>query len=143
MINANELRIGNKVKCKVSNDAGIYEVKGIDGYKIVAKKGKSDVPDYERTIRIWGGARDNELYVESQLAGIPLTPEILEKCGFEVKGGYAYAAEVKNWRMKIYRNEGGSYNWAISNWNVIELKHLHQLQNLFYSLTGTELEIQF
>lgn len=78
MIKANELRIGNKIKRK-SNE-NICTVN-------------------------WGIIKDFDLHEDvSDYEPIRLTPQILEKCGFE----------------NIY---------------------LHQLQNLYFALTGNELEI--
>ncbi|HEY9701610.1 MAG TPA: hypothetical protein V6C58_04150 [Allocoleopsis sp.] len=49
-----------------------------------------------------------------------ITTEILEAAGFENK-------------MELYFN---------GKWTNIEIKYLHQLQNLYHALTGEELEIQ-
>lgn len=70
---------------------------------------------------------------------IPLTDEILLKCGF-IKTDcfyYTYRCPFTLW----YDNfNDGSYN-ALSETNNIarNIKHLHQLQNLFFALTGNEL----
>lgn len=73
---------------------------------------------------------------------IPLTEEILLKCGFEdlgdlllikIQGGgisYEYGC--------IYLGMGTYYQES----NQLEIKHLHQLQNLYYALTREELEVE-
>lgn len=85
---------------------------------------------------------------------IPLTPEILEKCGFLV--------EKSSWFMKryftdcqeaaevmIFQINSSSGRCCITDEDEgkpsyigIGVISLHQLQNIYYSLTGTELEIQ-
>ena len=74
---------------------------------------------------------------------IPLTPEILEKCGFE---------EVyKSPMHSTYWMEGLSYYFWYEKGNQyadckglqVNCKHLHQLQNLYFALTGEELTITY
>lgn len=75
---------------------------------------------------------------------VPVTPEILEKCGFDHRHErknadpqieFLYEAKVQI--MEI---------WDCQDWEHscvdIPCKYLHQLQNLFYCLTGQELEIK-
>ena len=61
---------------------------------------------------------------------IPLTPEILEKCGFE--NSYKFGMVWHNY-LKRYA--------VVVNGESIENvpQNLHQLQNLYFALTGTEL----
>jgi hypothetical protein len=90
-----------------------------------------------------------------QLEPIPLTPEILEKAGF--KKGYQ-----KDWRRLNITPKGSNTKFCfvaciaegIDNWvdytvddvfatrRRTNIKHLHQLQNLYFALTGEELEIE-
>lgn len=68
---------------------------------------------------------------------IPLTPEILEKAGFERIGN--------KWKLKnISIGLGNSFISCLIGQTYIEpnLKHLHQLQNLYFALTGEELKIE-
>ena len=75
---------------------------------------------------------------------IPLTPEILKKCGFH---------RCNNaWVMEGYENKSYSA-WDFSIWNIkytdeyiyhsaeydVVLTSLHQLQNLYFALTEKEL----
>jgi hypothetical protein len=84
------------------------------------------------------------------LEPIPLTPELLEKCGFvrsqdEDENSLTLVNGRKTFKwvegndddyFLIYQTDCGlDYNTAF------ELEHLHQLQNLYYALTGEELEI--
>jgi len=62
---------------------------------------------------------------------IPLTPEILEKCDF-------YGT---NFPAQLSVSNNGNYYWG--NGINIEVKSLHQLQNLYFALTAEELIIYF
>lgn len=70
--------------------------------------------------------------------GIPLTPEILEKCGFDLREAYSM-----NWgEFKFWTNDKlslGEDFQPLLNELKYELKYLHQLQNLIFSLIGEEL----
>lgn len=139
MIQPNDLRIGNFVKTKDK----IFKV-----FKIVVYAGK---PEKIKTnlVALW---RENEYQHKGfdKIEPILLTPVVLEKCGFK----------------KVSKNKAEDYQWIYEisyKGNIIELsvgyydgehhtflwsgdclKHimwLHQLQNLYYSLTGSELEI--
>jgi hypothetical protein len=78
---------------------------------------------------------------------IPLTPEILEKCGFEYDSIEWPSAKV--WVLKsvplqdkyicaLQQKTGPSFWYRPAN---LKVQYIHQLQNLFYSLTGEELSI--
>jgi hypothetical protein len=111
MIKANELRLGNWVKGN-----GYYKIEFID----------HQTDGYEP---------------------IPLTPEILEKCGFEKSKGYIdFNLEITNNHLLNYSDEELSVFVNSQNEHGYEAfitpcKHLHQLQNLYFALTGSELEI--
>jgi hypothetical protein len=96
---------------------------------------------------------------------IPLTPEILEKCGF-IKTSYSnhksnpyISQEIRDLDFFDHRFN----NMVLSGVGrpiefyeveycpldieertyIAKLNHLHQLQNLYYALTNQELEIKF
>jgi hypothetical protein len=72
------------------------------------------------------------------LKPIPLTEEILFKCGFEEDG------QLFHNQIALYKNGVGGFNYNVNYFeheNLEEIEHLHQLQNLYCALTGTELEI--
>jgi hypothetical protein len=68
---------------------------------------------------------------------IPLTPDILEKCGFD-KGS-------RMWSKGNFTLEWGNYSnclqFPAGEW-LIDVHYLHHLQNLFADLTGEELTIK-
>jgi hypothetical protein len=65
---------------------------------------------------------------------IPLTEEWLLKFGFK-KSSWGW---IKN---GVNIQKGFTLAFS-SNKNSIEIKHLHQLQNLYFALTGQELEFK-
>lgn len=78
---------------------------------------------------------------------ITLTHEILEKCGFVKTGRYAIGVGgYEIWRfyrepkrlIELMEVEKGSGKYTLAFYEA-EIKYLHQLQNLFFCLTGTEL----
>ena len=117
MIQAKDLRIGNWVN-------------RTEGFKIF----KSKVSAHTISCAASDGSIDF-------LSPIPLTPEILEKCGF-----------VKEDRLNVgantYFKKGmGEYltyqfdGFCVYELNKAIVKYLHQLQNLFFALCGEELEV--
>lgn len=72
-------------------------------------------------------------YHYEKLHPIPITPEILEKCGFE------------NTRLLslVWHNFAKRFAILVHGGPVgYELLYLHQLQNLYFALTGEELTIK-
>ncbi len=106
------------------------------------------------TLPSWHRVMPKDIYDISEglitlqsLSPIPLTPEILEKAGFvrpsEIRDA-SWDAYILNGLMAlvIKRYDG----WMVMNYDgsffsSVILKYLHQLQNLYFALTGTELEI--
>jgi hypothetical protein len=79
---------------------------------------------------------------------VPLTPEILEKCGFKKWDKFnIFSIEFKNGNeIQIDLNKGevflGGSESCVSNMGFYSnAKYLHQLQNLYFALTGEELEV--
>lgn len=72
---------------------------------------------------------------------IPLTEELLLKCGFVV-----IHIDGSDGIFRIYNLGAFTYNTNHGWWYLLDklrfqITSLHQLQNLYYSLTNTELEI--
>ena len=82
----------------------------------------------------------------SDIEYIPLTEEWLKKCEFEKInhiGGYSF------WSLKRPRKSSkpsiciySSYTTVGNNTHVNHCKYVHQLQNLYFALTGMELTIK-
>lgn len=77
---------------------------------------------------------------------IPLTKEILLKCGFELKGIiFRINNGLANQFNVNYSPSRNIYYYDSSRYGIyteVEIKHLHQLQNLYFALTNEELNIQ-
>lgn len=74
--------------------------------------------------------------------GIPITEEWLLRMGFKERYSKSHQIEIKYDFLKLY-NSNGDYIYDIgSNTGVNTIHYLHQLQNLYFALTGEELEIK-
>lgn len=132
MIDVKELRIGNWVGC----DEDIYIVNGIWNEGVVCLTMKDNDPHNIHP---------------SNLQPIPLTSEILEKCGF---------VKEFNGTQDIYTLQSGLLTYSIATTQIkdkemslwcdnafagcidIKVQFLHDLQNIIYSTSKTELNIQ-
>ena len=126
---ANELRIGNKVYWGVN----IVSIVGIHTQTYPNS-------DNKRPITIYIDPVGNMHYYpieENNITPIPLTEEWLLKFGFE-KDSDGYLIYMKS-RIFIEFTTRGHYE--ISEYDT-EIKYVHQLQNLYFALTGNELEIK-
>lgn len=131
MIKISELRIGNIAR--VANLTG--RVTGLD-----MDSGANDItmsfsPGYE--------------YPPEAVDPIPLTPEIMEKCGFardeenDCNGYSSYRPETAHYGVRLFINDK-RHVCAHYLGTAISTNHpqyLHQLQNLFFALTGEELTV--
>src|SRR5690349_14348739 len=69
---------------------------------------------------------------------IPLTPEILTAAGFiKSADDRFYGHDFQ----PIYHIQSGYYG-AVGMPLYFKMRYLHQLQNLYFALTGTELEVK-
>lgn len=125
---AQELRIGNKIMANGLHAGQICTVE-----QIGAKKSLSE----NKRVIIFAEHQIGEFV--SDCDGIPLTPSILERCGFD------FVEEINGWCNKhiIHADSeiGFWLNLFCSNDPDCQIKilYVHQLQNLIYSLDGTEL----
>jgi hypothetical protein len=155
-IRAEEIRINNYIGVKTSNDAGIYQVAGINGWQRIFKtpldkeiyekpldrkfNPKEKQPEYtdERLVRIMGGGRNDELFIESKLKPIKATPELLVKLGLvkDAKNDfYTIPSYFRNVNYRIYYKDA---KWHIEG--VTSFKYIHHFQNIYYFNTnGKEL----
>jgi len=129
MINANELRIGNLVKLEnYFKIIGIMFRYGNDNYDIHVLR--------ENSILIYK-------VLESELEPIPLTTEILEKCGFDWS---IYHQAFHKLNLEFDLNESYPLGFSLCTFRnkllvAPNIYFLHQLQNLYFALTGEELQI--
>jgi len=73
---------------------------------------------------------------------ILLTPDILEKCGFENIDANDQYSSYKKESLTIRIMAGNSTRAKISDCEFV-CQYLHQLQNLYFDLTGEELEVTY
>lgn len=73
-----------------------------------------------------------------ECVGIPLTTEILVKCGFELFP-WGWVSRVANKRS--VRITAFHFLFEREGQTSLKIKSLHQLQNLYFALTGEELEV--
>lgn len=142
MIDIKELRIGNWVMAPLGE------------YMQVQQLGHHEKSDY-----IFAKCKTG--YGANGFEPIPLTAEILEKAGFEQDGGEFMHPNNTDFDLMFCCSENGlwcAYNFGYGNGatpfqehsspayiaNPIcnPFKYVHQLQNLYFAITGQELEIE-
>jgi len=131
MIQANELRIGNYVR---QYDYDFYED---DKFKANTF---NDVQVGLYTIDLIH-KKDEFTFIEP----IPLTGEILLKCGFDgnINLGFGNDAIELNY---ITTDNHFQFEYGLPGtnkviWLLTQVKYLHQLQNLYFALTNQELQV--
>lgn len=85
----------------------------------------------------------------SDLEGIPLTEEWLLKFGFEKNYRYFTTGSVGGDMSFCISSSGSGFywcnwetQWGDSDWqSKVEVVYVHQLQNLYHALTGTDLPL--
>lgn len=94
----------------------------------------------------WNLSSDDDVNDEGNgdhIQPIPLTPEILEKCGFEKQddgdGGYYLELLSANGFLFVAGDKKGYTDVFIDLWEQLRVRYLHQLQNLYFALTGNEI----
>lgn len=145
MIKNNELRRGNRV----FHNREIVEVESLNDEGINLQTPVYD--DYDASPE----------YYYHNLDPIPLSPEVLEACGFEL---ITWNGVIKQFFKGITENNrcvlsfkfgefrgfenrldsvtiGTPPHESGSTFGRFNITHLHQLQNLYYSLTGSELQV--
>jgi hypothetical protein len=125
---ANQLRIGNLVAYGVRP----VPIKSIHTESVLKKE-----------VHVYVELNENLIHYcidVSEVKPIPLTEEWLLKFGFEKTMSWTYAKDlVGNLKLVYYLGEKG---WSIgfkSYSDFPNLIHIHQLQNLYFALTGQEL----
>tara|TARA_R110000868_G_C10354575_1_gene716653 strand:+ start:15 stop:380 length:366 start_codon:yes stop_codon:yes gene_type:complete len=73
---------------------------------------------------------------------IPLTEDILAKCGFEKRTSLDETHYSDNKSLPILLNSNGDYILCDIDIRVV-VKYVHELQNLYKALVGVELDVRF
>jgi hypothetical protein len=122
-MNANELRIGNYAIVKDAPIEAIIRVRA------------QHIAEAEEHNPSWF------------LYPINLTPEILEKCGFKCLIGMHYELKIggdSDMHLTYWAKDDFYFNIYTQDGEgklPIKTQYLHQLQNLYFALTGTELTV--
>ena len=118
-----ELRVGNFVTIEGLHDGDYYTVNQIGEYFI----------NNDSVLRF------------KDLAGIPLTEKWIEKLGFDYTKGGGIGGQDMWAGMGVISKNGNhlfrgtpTHLYLIGYFNT-QVKHVHQLQNLYFALTGKEL----
>jgi hypothetical protein len=122
----NELRIGNYVIAPLWRNDGmhiqkVYSLRELWGEYYINYDFKESGCEF--------GAK-----IDTEVEPIPLTEEWLLKFGFEITNNF----QTKD-RFQTYKKN--DIIWFEYGYIVIELKYVHQLQNLYFTLTGEELKL--
>jgi len=135
---ANELRIGNYCEYYIEDKME----KSDPGFWV---KNKIDLQDIECCL-------NNKEHFDKFYRAMPLTDELLEKCGFEFinsNNNYGWIKNCDNRQLCWCHSDFISIEFKPSQFDefgdtIFDIKaiYLHQLQNLIFALTGTELEIK-
>ena len=122
---AQELRIGNYIKFQVIDRERIIKVDARFFRSVAISRESNEIEDNDE--------------LSDYYQPIPLTPDILEKCGFEkFKGLWNYKLVPIGYELNLVKINGLNEN-EFENQIGESIKHLHHLQNLYYALTGEEL----
>ncbi len=128
-LRATDLKIGNWVK----TPAGISCI--------------TDIMEYPNghCVRFKELGSENKYHVGYYLdvcEPIPLSEEVLLKAGF-VKMDDKHNFFILGYEVNLKIDKNIKWiAWCNTVLTNVEIKHLHQLQNLFYSLVGEELEVK-
>ena len=129
---ARELRIGNLIK----SGNGIYKVVA------VSVQGVEIMIPYDKDVNSQSGHILNS--ASTIINPIPLTEEWLVKFGFIDNDWIFYIDDFKiSWSVRIVSTQERSVFYLdgdVPESFKIRLYYVHQLQNLYFALTGTELK---
>jgi len=116
MIQANELRIGNYY---IDITDELRELSGYELWQMTVKenKGNLGIMEYQP---------------------VPITQQRLIDLGFEDIGSYEYQIDHDLIVENEY-TENGFWNFVYGNAYITRIKSVHQLQNLYFAITGKEL----
>ena len=131
MIKANELRVGNIVS------APVLPRSENKCYHVITNIGDN----YACMINLPDGF--SQLMPFEDIEPIPLTGEILWKCGFFNDGSY-FSIKIGECYLTIDKYD---FSWTIgisyeANGTFLKIKYLHQLQNLYFAMSGEELNFK-
>jgi hypothetical protein len=124
MISPNELRIGNLLL----NNHVTYKVISIDEEGIMA-----DPVSQKHTI---------DVNIRDLVTPIPLTEEWLLRFGFFGVNKAYFVHNKSKFLLEYTKDLNGDWYIMVNEIPRVYLEHVHQLQNLYFALTGKELTLE-
>lgn len=121
-----ELRIGNLIQGRKEQICRVVELYDQD---------ETVDPD-----TIYAFPIDRDATTRLPFSPIPLTEQWLKRFGFEYTDIYNWFNQYRLNSFDVSITPNGFEMFLIYRW--VRIKHVHQLQNLFFSLVGEELEIK-
>ena len=119
MIQGNELRIGNWV----FHNGKPLKITNVLNWCVNMEFGEAS------------GDRNDEINID-EISPFPVTKEVLVQCGFEISP-WGYVRKSLNDFGVILNLR--TFSYEVSGNNSVKIQYLHQLQNLYFALTGEEL----
>ncbi|HSY76450.1 MAG TPA: hypothetical protein VK890_06320 [Bacteroidia bacterium] len=145
MIPIEELRIGNYVKCTISNDHGMYKILALANWE---KLSADDISRIKPAVVIDRPYGYQQIVSVEQIKPIKLTLEVLTlMCGFVAAeksdrwGGYVSPIRVIKGSMRVIHGLHKEIIFVMNTMSSIDVETLHKLQNLYFLVQGEELEI--
>lgn len=135
-LKSTDLRIGNWVFEEVLGNIKVYEI--CNEYASLLAKHSDEGNDVV-----------NKAYHINypNIKGIPLDDELILKCGFVDVNSYKdyvlYVDDYNEFRIEISIRKEKAFFTCLSDFPLkYNIKYLHELQNLYFSLTKKELEVE-
>src|SRR5687767_4341429 len=141
MVKANELRIGNLIS---DDDGCVAKINGFTPFSHSVRCDEAEgcillIDVYHELTGKWKMGREAD---SPECNPIPLAPEWMERCGFEYKDGACENGDYRHNGVYIYQHdeEPGLFHFSRGHMEgaKVEIKYLHQLQNIYFTLVGEE-----
>ncbi len=148
MIQAKDLRVGNLVlwNPKLANPKSTLPPMQIEVFSIMPDKIAYVFPNIENRVEpfeddvVQMGTRFKEY---SELEAIHLTVDILLQAGFQKNRSLLSGDRFEKGDLHL-KHMGEYFSPASKDASInLSIKYLHQLQNVYYALTGNELEVGY
>lgn len=140
MIQANELRVGNIIQCALNESLRLPDA--------VPHVVSAVLPFGEVIVDLSPTSQTTIKCPIKHCSGIPLTPEWLTRAGFEKKVDGLISTKWHIGINPITNDYLFDITW-LSNFDRpfyrnghFKIDYVHQLQNLYFAITGTELEFK-
>lgn len=131
MIHTNELMLGNWVEYST----------GLNGEKRSIPMYVRAIDEDEVLLSFDGNEADPFVIEDKELLGIPITEELLEKCGFiKTPGSGGYTNDKVN--ATPFLTDGTTVISSNCGLTIGGINFLHELQNAYFFLTKEHLEVK-